>query len=133
MKDLARGQIAEGISPGADNLEHLSRWQIFMGISPGGKINWSTLPGADVVVLSCPGLAGQKEEEVQVEDEGEDDRRKVKRNGSPKSGRVGPTGPAPKEGSGVRGRRKGGKWCGELLHRRGKGGPGLCRSSPENY
>ena len=78
------------------------------------------------VVVSCPGLAGRKEE-VQVGGEGEEEeQKKVKRKGSPLSGRAGPTGPTPREGSGVRGRRKGGKWCGELLHRRGKGVPGLC-------
>ena len=43
-------------------------------------------------------------------DEGEEEgQRKAKRKESPKSGQVGPT---PREGSGVRGRRIGGKWCG---------------------
>ena len=64
-------------------------------------------------------------------DEGEEeDQKKVKRKGSPMSGRAGPT---SSEGSGVRDRKIGGKWCEELLHRRSKGGPWFCRSSAQLF
>ena len=76
-----------------------------------------------LMMMIAPNSLVHQKEGAQGQNEGEvGDRRKGNRTGSPTSGTDAPTGPTRSGVSDAKNMRKHGRWCGVLLHRRGRVG-----------
>ena len=75
-----------------------------------------------MMMIAPYSVVHQKEEDHGEEDEKAVDRRKGGQTGTPTLGADDPTDPTRSGVLDARNRRKYGRWCGVILHRRGKGG-----------